>query len=286
MIGDELSDPDFWSARRRRADRALLIVGLALLVAGLLALAAGFSRVWAAECPSAPNGLPAVPGDLVACHAGYAAVVDPRLREPVLVTWRLTGPATMGCHSREGLVFREDPLVPLAAQGKPADYARSGFDLGHLADSADASADMALQRDTFSMANVVPQLPGLNRQGWERGEEMTRAWAWSRGVVDVAAGPIFGGTTTIGEDRLPVPTGFFKVIADPKAGEFLAFEMPQAAVAKMADLTAWLVPVAKVEADARLKIPLPAGAHQVMKAWPVDLAAWRLAHGNVCRPGT
>lgn len=285
MIGGPLEDPDFWAppARRRGhlVDRALLVLGVVLAALGLLALACG--RSWAAECPAAPNGLPAVPDAVTVCHAGYASLLDPHRREPVLVTWHLTGPATMGCHSRKGLAFEPDPLAPPAAQGRPSDYHASGYDLGHMADNADFAWDQGQQRDTFSMANVLPQLPGLNRQGWERGEEMTRAWAWSRGAVDVVAGPIYGGHATIGADALPVPIAFYKVVIDPRAGEFLAFEMPQAPVAKMGDLTPWLVPLAKVEADAGLRIPLPAGARQDMQAWPVDLDAWRNAHATACR---
>jgi endonuclease G len=272
--------------RGRRMDTLWLVLGVALLALGLLTLAAAHNRVWAADCASAPNGLPSVPGAVTVCHAGYASLLDPRRREPILVTWRLTGPATMGCHSRAGLRFMPDPLAPAEAQGAPADYRRSGYDLGHMADNADFAWDQAQQRDTFSMANVEPQLPGLNRQGWERGEEMARAWAWQRGVVDVVAGPIYAaGAPAIGADALPVPAAFFKVIIDVKTGSFLAFEMPQAAVAKMPDLTPWLVPIAKVEADTGLQIPLPVGAAQSPRAWPVDLDGWHKAHQAVCEHG-
>ena len=77
-----------------------------------------------------------------------------------------------------------------------------------------------------------PQLPGLNRQGWERIEEITRAEACRHGVVVIFTGPLYPTSSTIGADRLPVPQGFFKIVIDPATGWALGFLVPQANLTK------------------------------------------------------
>jgi endonuclease G, mitochondrial len=92
-----------------------------------------------------------------------------------------------------------------------------------MAPAEDFAWSKTLERETFSMANVAPQLPGLNRQGCERIEELTRAEACRHGAVVIFTGPIFPGDKTIGADKLAVPQGFFKLVIDPATGWTLAF---------------------------------------------------------------
>lgn len=66
------------------------------------------------------------------------------------------------------------------------------------------------------MGNVAPQLPGLNRQGWERLEETTRAWAVARGELVIYTGPVVGDAPRrIGHNQNEVPDSFYKVVVDP-----------------------------------------------------------------------
>lgn len=256
--------------------------GIAAASAALvLALAA---QALGADCPSAPQGLPTIAGTELVCHTGYASLLDPALKESRLVTYRLTPDhAVGGCLPRAGLIFKLDPLAPKMDQGDAEDYAHSGFDLGHLANNADFAWDKSEQADTFSMANVAPQLPGLNRMGWESGESMVRAWAYAVGPVDVFVGPIFAaGQPTIGIDKIPVPVAFFKVIYVEMTGAMLSFEMPQKAIAKMTDLSPWVVSRAKVEADAGFTLPIPGKPLEATTMWKIDMAAWRKGHASAC----
>lgn len=215
------------------------------------------------------------------CHAGYASALDPATREIRWVAYDLTGPHTLGCFPRTGLSFKMDALAPPEDQGKPSDYSKSGYDLGHMAPNEDFAWDKGEQRDSFSMANVAPQLPGLNRQGWERLEEDVRAWARTGGDVEVYVGPLASSKGTIGKDKLPIPAGFFKVVVDRKTGDVAAFIMPQKAIAK-GDAQPWLVTVADVQQQAHIKLPLPSNAKPITTAWAADLAGWRKAHAAAC----
>lgn len=216
--------------------------------------------------------LPAFPGTVTVCHTAYSALYDVKLQDPRLVVYTLTGPHTLGCAPRASRFHAEGDSA------KPSQYSDSGFDLGHMSPAQDNAWDESVSKDSFSMINVAPQLPGLNRQEWERLEEDVRAWALQRGKLVVYVGPIIAA-----HDKkingVDVPSGFFKVITDEKTGETLSFEMPQQAIAK-GDVAPYLVSAQQVNRDTGLKIPGQAFASKTV--WPADLAAWHAAHKAAC----
>ncbi|RYY02292.1 MAG: hypothetical protein EOO53_11860 [Gammaproteobacteria bacterium] len=71
------------------------------------------------------------------CRMGYAGLYDPSERTPLWIAEHLTKSGFVGDAQREYLDFIPDPDIPIGAMPKPADYARSGFDKGHLAPAAD-----------------------------------------------------------------------------------------------------------------------------------------------------
>lgn len=265
---------------------AYIIVGFVILavVLGIAVSLVAHASSKPSSC-DLPWGLPHVTDKesiIVACHAGYASGVGTTHREARWVAYELTAQHDVGCFPRTGLSFKVDPLVPPQDQAKPSDYRGSGYDLGHMAPNEDFAWDKGEQRDTFSMINVEPQLPGLNRQGWERLEEDVRAWALSRGDLEVYVGPIFETAKgTIGADKITVPSAFFKVVVDRRTNEAAGFVMPQKAIVK-GDAEPWRVPIANIESRADVTLPLPSGSREAAHAWPVDLAAWRTAHRKVC----
>lgn len=247
------------------------LIGLALIATPALA-----------ACPAAP-GEPVIVGDIVhaveVCHTGYASLLDPASKEARIVSYVLTADHSHAHGSRAGMTFKVDALAPPESQGRASDYSASGYDLGHLAPAEDFAWSAELERDTFSMANVEPQLPGLNRQGWERIEEITRAEACRHGEVWIFTGPIYPGIGEIGADKLSVPRGFFKVVVDPKTSWGLAFLAPQADLAK-GDAAGKTVAIATVEVAAGIKLPLPEEIDQEKVTAPDDgvLEDYRAGH--------
>ena len=60
--------------------------------------------------------------------------------------------------------FHADSRVDVDAfRVKPADYNNSGFDRGHMTPAADYSLSQQAMDSTFTMANVCPQSPQLNK---------------------------------------------------------------------------------------------------------------------------
>ena len=63
--------------------------------------------------------------------------------------------------------------VPKSVQHPPDAYKGTGFDRGHLAPSETIDFTVSSNRETFTMINIVPQHPGLNRQAWRSLERYT-----------------------------------------------------------------------------------------------------------------
>lgn len=243
-----------------------------------------------------PAGRPPVQKDIsivFICRGAYAAGVDVDLLVPRWVGYRLTADATFGCHARAAKFHPTPELMErgrtdrpgFTRYARPSDYAKSGYDLGHMKPAQDSAADEATMEDSFDMANVTPQLPGLNRQEWERLEEDVRAWAWARGEVQIFTGPglASSGNKTLGANSgVAVPIAFWKFIYDPKENEYIVFVLPQENEPK-GDVERWRVTGGwGAVRGFGVVLPLPDGARESEKAWPADLSGWKREHAKRC----
>lgn len=228
----------------------------------------------AQACPNIP--LPAVAaasGEAAekVCHTAYISLFDPQWKLPRLVAYELTDAHTLGCIPRTSGFHAEGDSA------KPRVYSASGYDLGHMDPAQDNAWRTDVSRDSFSMMNVAPQLPGLNRQEWERLEEDVRAWALDRGDLLVYVGPVFSKPPQF-LSGVAIPGAFFKIVVDRKTGEALAFEMPQKTIPK-GDVAKWVVSVKDIETATGIQFHLKASA---AAPWPADLGAWHKAHKKAC----
>ncbi len=124
---------------------------------------------------------------------------------------------------REG-VFHAEPGLPADEAADLGDYRRSGYDRGHMSPNGDMPT-LEAQQQSFSLANMVPQAPVLNRQLWERIESGVRHWAVRADELYVVTGPVFQGQNLQAlNGRVLVPTLIYKAIYDPggnRAGVYL-----------------------------------------------------------------
>ncbi len=112
-------------------------------------------------------------------------------------------------------LFHPEDALPPEDRAELEDYARSGYDRGHMTPSGDMPTPAA-QEQSFSLANVVPQAPMLNRGVWERIESAVRRLARREGELYVVTGPVFQGSNLQAlRGRVLVPSATFKAIYDP-----------------------------------------------------------------------
>ncbi|HXG29868.1 MAG TPA: DNA/RNA non-specific endonuclease [Nevskiales bacterium] len=176
------------------------------------------------------------------------------------------------------------------ARVAPQDYARSGYQRGHLAPSwliAQLYGWQA-QRETFLMSNITPQRPGLNQKLWQRLEEAEsdRFARWFEGVW-VITGPVFGQPLRRLRSGVAIPEAFFRIYVDEDAAghpRVLAFLVPQDVSGDEA-LDRFLTTVDVIESRTGLDF-LPAledGLEAQLESAPPDTAHWRL-HEICCLP--
>lgn len=71
---------------------------------------------------------------------------------------------------------------------KLKDYAKSGYDQGHLAPYEDFAYDCKAAESTFRFYNAMPQTPNLNRGEWKKWEFIVREISQSDSLLVVCGG--------------------------------------------------------------------------------------------------
>lgn len=130
--------------------------------------------------------------------------------------------------------FRSDPNLPRHESADTSDYLHTKYDMGHLAPVGDMYADPIAMRESFYLSNMIPQVPGNNRNGWRMLEDFVRELSQVRGELFVITGPVYKGQyTTIGKTKVAVPTHIYKIIYDPKSSALMSFLVPNVPFTRM-----------------------------------------------------
>ena len=137
--------------------------------------------------------------------------------EPNWVSWHLYS-ADLGSTARQD-DFRPDTSLPSGwYEVVASEFSGSGFDRGHMCDSADRTATVADNQATFLMSNMIPQAPKNNEVTWENLESYCRTLvAAGNELYIISGGYGSGGTgsngymTTVG-NGVVVPAKTWKVI--------------------------------------------------------------------------
>jgi len=160
--------------------------------------------------------------------------------------------------------FREDMRIPEKFRSTLDDYKNSGYDRGHLVNSADRRVSKIINSETFLLSNMSPQKPDFNREIWLELEDAVRNLAAKDEFAEVytICGPLFAigdPIEVIGDNGVVVPDAFFKSIlaerVKPKSTNQLAmwsFVLPNARADK--PLEEFLIPTDKVERWAGLQL--------------------------------
>lgn len=119
--------------------------------------------------------------------------------------------------------FHPESSLPAGDRAELSDYSRSGYDRGHMSPNGDMP-DRSAQAESFSLANMVPQVHANNAGIWAGIEGAARQMAMNEGEVYVVSGPAFLGDDLKRIGNVLVPTHLWKVLYSPaqkRAGAYV-----------------------------------------------------------------
>lgn len=205
----------------------------------------------------------------VLLNAGFTTGYSDELGNPVWTAY----------HVRDGK-FGEPPPRPdefttdtrTVARIESEDYARSGYDRGHMAPNYAIAIHYgrAAQEETFRLSNICPQKHALNAGPWKELEQRIAANYPARfGEVWVLAGPVFSEKPPRLKRRIAVPEAFYMIVVDENEGRVRteAFLFSQDTPAE-ADLNRYLTSIDEIERRTGLDFlsQLPAEAQNALEA--------------------
>lgn len=165
--------------------------------------------------------------DILISHLAYTLSYKEQHEQAEWVAYFLCRSRCVKVAGREN-TFREDPAVPTGS-ARNSDYAKSGYDRGHLAPAADMSWNPVAMKESFYFSNMSPQRPGFNRGVWKTLEEQVRDWAEIYDTLLIVTGPVLrSGLPAIGASGVSIPEYYYKVILDDDRNHprGIAFLMP------------------------------------------------------------
>jgi endonuclease G len=141
----------------------------------------------------------------------YALSYNNDKGEPNWVSWHLQS-SDIGNVERQNNFHAEQSLPDGFKRVTPDDYTSTSFDRGHVCNSKDRTDTEANNSETFSMANMLPQTPDLNRHVWEQLESYCRTLVQQGNQLYIIAGA-YGSAKTIGRtNKVNVPTNCWKIV--------------------------------------------------------------------------
>lgn len=166
-------------------------------------------------------------------YTGFTLSFNKDNHTPNYVSWELLSSETYGSANRNDYDFWRDVELE-GCPDKNYEYAKYGFERGHMCPAADQKWSPQAMKDCFSMANMCPQDGDLNDGVWLTLENKGRDWAKRDGSVWIVAGPIYYESDTIklGAYGVRVPSAFFKAFLkyDGDNSRAIAFVFPNSLV--------------------------------------------------------
>lgn len=160
------------------------------------------------------------------CFDSFAVWHSGESKTPVVVITKLNRARLIDAQNEQRSDrFYEEARLPLAHRARLEDYRGSGYDRGHMAPAAVMPTPEAMTQ-SFSLANITPQAPNVNRGIWANSvERATRQYVQrAKGDVFVYTGAYFQEPVkTIGAGRVWVPESLYKLVYDATDNRAWAF---------------------------------------------------------------
>ena len=149
----------------------------------------------------------------------YIICYDYNAKGAKFVAYTLDGRKVNEVNIKKRGSFYTEKNLPKKYRIYSKDYAHSGYDRGHLANDASFDYSKKTVRKTYSMANIIPQAPRVNRKTWIKSEKLERSVAVKLGKVNVLNGVLYSEhPKRIGKHNIAIPSAFWKMIYNDDTG--------------------------------------------------------------------
>lgn len=160
--------------------------------------------------------------DAIVEHQFYTLAYNEKTEQAVWIAYSLSADNLKNAKFKRKDNFKSDPDVSTES-ASPTDYAKSGYDRGHLAPAADFTWTKEGLDESFYMSNMSPQVPGFNRGIWKKLEEQVRTWAKENHKLYIVTGPVVEKRADrIGKSKVSIPQYYYKAILDIQEPELKA----------------------------------------------------------------
>jgi len=139
---------------------------------------------------------------------------DYTLKVAKSVSYTLEGDLVNELNIQERPDFYQEELIDEIYRAKSSDYHGSGYDKGHMAPDASFDWSQESLEATYSLANIIPQVPEVNRHMWANIEAYARDKAMDLGEITVVNVIRYSNHNQhyIGEDNIAVSIGYYKIL--------------------------------------------------------------------------
>ena len=138
---------------------------------------------------------------------------DFKLKGAKSVAYSLDGDLMNNPNIDERPSFYTEKSVDRKYRISSTDYTNSGYDKGHLAPDAAFDWSQESLSAVYTLANIIPQAPQVNRNMWSQVERYARKKAVELGRLEVINIIKYGSRSKrIGKHKMAVSRGFYKVL--------------------------------------------------------------------------
>jgi len=133
------------------------------------------------------------------------------------VSYTLSGDKVNDVNIKKRPSFHTEKTLDREYRVSPKSYSKSGYDRGHMANDASFDWSMESLNSTYSMVNIVPQEPRVNRYHWIKAEKYARLVARKLGSVNVVNIIKYAEEPKrLKKQNIAIPEGFYKVLYNEK----------------------------------------------------------------------
>ena len=138
---------------------------------------------------------------------------DYKLKASKSVAYTLDGDLMNEPNIKDRPHFYREKSLEKKYQIGTTDYTNSGYDRGHLAPDAAFDWSQESLDAVYTLANIIPQAPQVNRNSWASLEKYVRAKAVAFGELKVVNVIKYGQRSKrMGKNKMAISKGYYKVL--------------------------------------------------------------------------